>query len=215
MCFSAEASFIAAAGLAVIGGITFKQAPSRSFLPMASISLIFSLQQFIEGVLWLSLEEGASFTWILQPCIYMYLVIAIVLWQAFLPYVFWRVETDSRRKSSILYIMGFGVLIASYNLLKLVMNDFSISIVNHSIQYPVDSLLWHQVVYSLAAIPAFFISSLRHAWWVGLIGMISFALAQTFYIMTFTSVWCFFAALISALFYLIVKSAKSPKLVPL
>lgn len=179
---------------------------------MASISLVFSLQQFIEGVLWLSLDESVSVTWVLQPCIYMYLVIANVFWPTFLPYVFWRVEADSRRKSYILYIVGFGVLIASYNLLTLMMNDFSISVVNHSIQYSVDSLLWHQVVYSLAAISAFFVSSLRHARWVGVIGTISFALAQTLYAMTFTSTWCFFAALMSALFYFIVKSAKSPKL---
>jgi hypothetical protein len=211
MCFSAEASFIAAAGLAVIGGVTFKQAPSRSFLPMASISLIFSLQQFIEGVLWLSLDEGASFTWVLQPCIYMYLVFATVIWPTFLPYMFWRVENDSRKRSYIFYVLAFGFLITIYNLLMLVMKDHSISIVNHSIQYSVDNSLWHQVVYALAVIPAFFISSLKHAWWVGVLGVVSFVLTQIFSAMTFTSLWCFFAALMSVLFYFIVKSANSPK----
>ena len=215
MCFSAEAGFIAAAGLAVIGGVTLKQAPSRSFLPMASISLIFSLQQFTEGVLWLGLDEGASFTWVLQPWIYMYLVFAMVIWPTFLPYIFWRVESDSRKRRYIIYVLGIGFLITIHNLLMLVMKEHSIFIVNHSIQYSVDNSLWRQVVYALAVIPAFFISSLRHAWWVGVLGVVSFVLTHFFSAMTFTSMWCFFAALMSALFYFIVKSAKPPKLVTL
>ena len=182
---------------------------------MASISLIFSLQQFTEGVLWLGLDEGASFTWVLQPWIYMYLVFAMVIWPTFLPYIFWRVESDSRKRRYIIYVLGIGFLITIHNLLMLVMKEHSIFIVNHSIQYSVDNSLWRQVVYALAVIPAFFISSLRHAWWVGVLGVVSFVLTHFFSAMTFTSMWCFFAALMSALFYFIVKSAKPPKLVTL
>ena len=178
---------------------------------MASISLIFSLQQFTEGVIWLSLDQGPGSPWVLQPCIYLYLVFATVIWPTFLPYIFWRVENDSRKRSYIFYVLGIGFLITIYNLLMLVMKDHSISIVNHSIQYSVDNSLWHQVAYALAAIPAFFISSLRHAWWVGVLGVVSFVLTQIFSAMTFTSMWCFFSALMSVLFYFIVKSANSLK----
>lgn len=59
MCFSAEASFIASGGLAVIGGVSLVMAKKEDKL-LAVIPLLFSVQQAFEGVQWLYLDSGSS-----------------------------------------------------------------------------------------------------------------------------------------------------------
>ena len=53
MCFSASASFIAAAALATTGVATLRMASRPSELPFAAVPLLFGIQQFIEGLTWL------------------------------------------------------------------------------------------------------------------------------------------------------------------
>jgi hypothetical protein len=55
MCFSASASFGASLVLSVIGVATIKNTRHREQLPFASIPFVFAVQQFSEGVLWLTL----------------------------------------------------------------------------------------------------------------------------------------------------------------
>ncbi|OGL74722.1 hypothetical protein A3C96_03880 [Candidatus Uhrbacteria bacterium RIFCSPHIGHO2_02_FULL_60_10] len=45
MCFSATASFTAAAGLSTIGVITLREAKTRSQLPLAVMPLLFGIRQ--------------------------------------------------------------------------------------------------------------------------------------------------------------------------
>ena len=51
MCFSAEASFAAAAVLLPAGGVAMQRAARRNlnYLPIATLPLLFGLQQFSEG----------------------------------------------------------------------------------------------------------------------------------------------------------------------
>ena len=62
MCFSASASFGAGIVLSSIGIATITKTQSRSQLSLAFIPLIFAVQQFSEGFLWLSLlHPGFAF----------------------------------------------------------------------------------------------------------------------------------------------------------
>nr|QIQ10879.1 hypothetical protein OJOKFFHK_00022 [uncultured bacterium] len=56
MCFSAEASFIGAGALAVIGTATLKTSYNTKNLLWMCIPLLFAVQQFCEGVVWLELR---------------------------------------------------------------------------------------------------------------------------------------------------------------
>ena len=51
MCFSAPASFTAAAVLLGLGTVTMRRARSRRELPYAAIPLLFGVQQLLEGML--------------------------------------------------------------------------------------------------------------------------------------------------------------------
>ena len=60
MCFSAGASFTASAVLAATGVTTLREVRSKRELPLALLPTIFSIQQFIEGLLWLNFRQGRT-----------------------------------------------------------------------------------------------------------------------------------------------------------
>jgi len=53
MCFSAEASFIAGGILSIAGIVTLAKTQNPSYRALASIPLLFGLQQIGEGFVWL------------------------------------------------------------------------------------------------------------------------------------------------------------------
>ncbi|HNM73705.1 MAG TPA: hypothetical protein PKM66_11720, partial [Nitrosomonas sp.] len=57
MCFSAEASFIVSGTLSIIGISAIRQIKARKDIFVASIPLIFALQQLTEGLLWVVLQN--------------------------------------------------------------------------------------------------------------------------------------------------------------
>ena len=59
MCFSATASFSAGTVLTVLGVATMRATRRKAEIPLASIPLLFGLQQIVEGMLWLSFRFDA------------------------------------------------------------------------------------------------------------------------------------------------------------
>jgi len=57
MCFSATASFTAGATLSALGIATLTQIRSRRELLLGSFPLLFAIQQFFEGLVWLTIEQ--------------------------------------------------------------------------------------------------------------------------------------------------------------
>ena len=57
MCFSAEVSFGASAVISTIGVLAVKKSTKKEQLLFALIPLLFGLQQFSEGWLWLALQN--------------------------------------------------------------------------------------------------------------------------------------------------------------
>src|ERR1700733_11140320 len=101
MCFSAAASFSAAAVCAGIGVMTVRRA-SKAALMLAFIPIIFSLHQALEGLVWLTHAEGAG-----RCAGYSYVTIAFCVWPLYVPIAAWRSETDSRlRVYALLFIVG-------------------------------------------------------------------------------------------------------------
>ena len=82
MCFSASASFIASGGLAALGGVSFVSAKKKDKV-LAVIPIMFSIQQFCEGIQWLYLNSGSS-----SPVFgYLFLLFAFILWPIYVPFM--------------------------------------------------------------------------------------------------------------------------------
>ena len=78
MCFSATAGFAASAILAVAGTAAQKKEETPSHLVFSGIPFIFSIQQFREGFVWLSLTHPGDTHWQTAP-IHIFLGLAQVV----------------------------------------------------------------------------------------------------------------------------------------
>jgi hypothetical protein len=217
MCFSAEASFTSAVLLAIVGYATVTETARKDLKALAVIPWLFALQQFTEGVLWVTLAKGGDPAWIQEIFKWIYLFFAIIFWPIWMPIATITAEKFLVRRKMMALSLIAGVIFASAQLITLFLPEttVTINIVGKSLQYmpsfefPEIIYRFLQACYIFAAIGPFFFSSLRLMWLYGVVNAATFAVAHTLYTRTFSSVWCFYAAIVSALLFIIIRSNKS------
>ena len=212
MCFSASASFGVSAVLLAGSVVAIKKTEKPQQVPFAAIPLIFSAQQFTEGVLWLSLTNE-SWQYLQETFTYVFLFFAESLWPIWVPLSVWLLEKIPKRKKIIFSILLLGVGISgllAYNLFtsKVVatVSDFHISY-HHDIQHPI--LKYISVVYFTATVLPPLLSSVKRMMWVGVLILMSYVITKVFFEEFVISVWCFFAACISIVILYIIMSFQS------
>lgn len=202
MCFSAEASFIVSGALLIVSTATIQKTIHKKDLPIALIPLIFALQQMIEGLLWVSLTSNdtsqAQF-WLSN----IYGVFIGIIWPLFAPFAVYCVEIDRKRRKIIASIGMTGLGLALYTLIGLVDQPIVAEITHYSINYKHDVGGYQLVIvlYLLATCVPFIFSSYKHLYIAGIVITAGFFTAYFTFQQTFASVWCFFAAIASALIY--------------
>lgn len=201
MCFSATASVVAGAALSATGIVTIKKAKNKSQIPFATIPLLFGVQQFIEGGVWLSFQYGLPF--LNQIATYAFLFFGYLFWPIFIPFSIGLLEPDLIRKRIIHWFLLVGVAVSLYLLYFLVSNPISSQIVNQCIFYtkPQEYGVIPVVFYWLATCASCLFSSHRIINILGAVSAASLAVAYYFYAATFVSIWCFFAAVLSFIVY--------------
>lgn len=211
MCFSASASFGASAVLAVAGFASIKKVQTRSQLMFACIPLVFSIQQFTEGFVWISMTAENS-EWRPIP-MYIFLVFAQVIWPTWVPLSILLFEKDVARKKILQVIFCLGLMLSCYLAYCLVLYDVSASIRSHHIHYDLDFPVQYipilSLFYFIPTIVPPFISSVKKMSLLGLLNFASFLVTKLFFGDFIISVWCFFAALISGVVYLILRETRS------
>jgi hypothetical protein len=203
MCFSPQASFIAATLLTVIGVATLKKVKKKHELLFGAIPFFFAIQQFTEGLLWLALMKGG------YPVEQHWLTIAFIsfagiLWPLLLPVSLFVMETNGHRKRiiAIFFLSGLAIAIITF---KAILNfGVSSEIVHSCIRYdsPLKRSYYVTLFYVVATCGPLLYSSYSNIIRIGVINIFAFAIAYYFYEYTYASVWCFFASAISALVYL-------------
>jgi hypothetical protein len=217
MCFSATASFGASAVLGTVGIIAIAKATTNPQRVFASIPLIFAVQQLSEGFLWLSLKDPAyaSYQTFLT---YTFLVFAMAVWPFWIPFSIWLLEKDDIRKKMIkgFVLMGafvaIGVSVVLFSYPVEVITPFCptcpggspIPLTKQHLHYEfaIPSLVKKLIVafsvlYIAATIITPFLSGIKKMKLLGVVFLVSYLFAITFYNGFVISVWCFFAALLS------------------
>lgn len=199
MCFSATASFVAGGALTAIGAATIPLAKTKRELPLASIPLLFGAQQLVDGVSWLSFGAPAIHT----VAAYAYSILAAVVWPIFVPLALLSIETNRARREVLgaLALVGVGIgLFFSY---YIVFSTVTARVVNNCVVYGTPDHFGFGILafYLVATVGPFFVSGKKALNLLGVAVFISFSVAWWFYSETFTSTWCFFAAILSALLY--------------
>ena len=202
MCFSATASFSAGAVLLGIGTLTVKSAHRRREVPFASIPLLFAIQQLSEGVIWLTFRYDAPQLNVAMT--YFYSFFSPVLWPIYVPVAVLLIEPLRWRRTVLLGFVAAG-LAAGLFLLQILL---TFPVVSRPTGQHMEYVSPHffaatvMTLYLLAATVSPMFSSYRLVKVFGVLALLSFAAAYGFYAIWFISVWCFFAALLSAVIYL-------------
>lgn len=208
MCFSAGASFTAGVVLTVVGAATLKKVSKPSQVVLASITVFFALQQFAEGVLWLTLTHP-GYLRLETITTQMFIIMAQVIWPALIPVSVLLLEENRTRKNILIALTLGGVYIALANLYGLVLYPVHADISSRHLVYQNDL---HPgfgktalALYFTVTVVPLLVSGIGRMYVMGIIMGLSFLVSAVFYMECLTSVWCFFAAVISFVIYFIVK----------
>jgi hypothetical protein len=211
MCVSPGASFVAGTVLAAVALAMVKKALrfDRSMLVFSLFPAVFSLHQFIEGGVWLSID-GLIDGRVLR---YLYIVIACLVWPILSPLGALAAETNQwlKRVWGFLLAIGLGLLV--YQLIEIAEADgISAVRVGHSISYIISyrSKPPHYIDYiyaSITLIPLLLFKN-RMINLFGIVVTISFLCS--FYAMreVYFSVWCMTAALLSTIIFFSIRKDK-------
>jgi hypothetical protein len=213
MCFSAQASFAAGAVLLPAGAYCVRAAVRKNlrYLPLGLVPLAFGAQQIDEGLVWLGLEQGNGP--LVQWGSAVFLFFALAFWPFWIPFSLWFPET---RRAGKRLLAGLTVLSLVWVWLYFPVavepgRWLSTEIRSHSVRYEFDNLPGFQVVprgvwrgaYLLAiCVPLLTcrpVPGEASPVWLagGALVAVLFAVSYFVFWYAFTSVWCFFAALLS------------------
>ncbi|MCX6781131.1 MAG: hypothetical protein NT003_03415 [Candidatus Magasanikbacteria bacterium] len=200
MCFSATASFTASAALGLMGVATLVKTKNKKSWPLFAVPLAFGAQQFIEGLLWLSLKNGPSLT---LPMTYAFLFFAFLFWPIYMPVAAYIMEPEKIRRQ-VMFLLGIlGAVVGVLLYVNFVRNPEAAQILNRCLFYP-DQIPYPSVLgylYVIATIGPGMISSQKIIRIFSVLVLVFALIAWIVYTRDFTSVWCFFAAIISLVLY--------------
>lgn len=202
MCFSAMASFSASVLLLGIGTLTLKVPRRPRELTFAAIPMLFAIQQLSEGVIWLTFRYEASLLNLLMTQVYSFF--SHVLWPIYVPLSVLLMEPSGHRRRVLLAFVVAGLAVGVYLLYFMVAFPIVSRPTNQHIEY-VSPHFFATVVmtlYLLVTTVSPILSTHPMVKVFGVLALFSFAAAYYFYAIWFISVWCFFAALLSAVVYL-------------
>ncbi len=168
----------------------------------ALMPLIFSVQQALEGIVWLSGGEGCG-----SFAADGFVIFAFIVWPLYTPLACWLSETASRPRKLMLALTCLGAVMAFlgvYALHRGLTIDFS----THHIKYlPVKRYpLIFDYIYAFGAIVPLMLYQSIYIRLYGLLALTGFVASTSMFNPARYSVWCFFAAASSIVLYLFIES---------
>jgi len=206
MCFSATGSFALSGVLTLLGAASMARNSSKPHRMFAAIPLLFAAQQAAEGTVWLTIA-GDHHT-LNRVAVSVFLTIALVVWPTWLPFALRRIERSATRRRTLAALLVAGGVVAVCAVLLMVSFPPFARIAGHSISYdyagtgdaPKHLLLL--LAYVVPTVAPFFASSLHMARLLGSVLAASLLVSVLVKRDALTSVWCFFAAVLSGLILL-------------
>ncbi|GAF02732.1 DUF6629 family protein [Saccharicrinis fermentans] len=208
MCFSAEVSFGASAVISTVGVMAIRKSVNKEQLFLAMIPLLFGIQQFFEGVLWLALENTEYASWT-PLATFGFLIFAQLIWPVWVPFSTLMIENNKKRKRLIGASLFLGIVLFFILGYRMIAYDVTAQIDHQHIFYTVGHFKstnwWSGIFYLLPAAFPFVFSSYRHINYLGFLMLLFFVIAKVFYLKYMISVWCLFGAILSMYIFLILK----------
>ncbi len=213
MCFSAEASFAASAALLPAGAFCVHRAlrSDGRLLPLALTPAAFGVQQAAEGFVWLGLHHGDAA--LVERGAVVFLFFALAFWPFWVPFSLLLLEGRPAGKAVLAAAAALGLAWTwvYFPLAAEPARWLSTAVVHHSIFYDYSDLpafhvaprtAWRVAYLAAICVPLLAArpgGSDRLRILLGVLVAALFAFCYLVYWYAFTSVWCFFAALLALL----------------
>lgn len=208
MCYSAKASFTSAATLTVVGLLTLRKKPSKEMFMIAIIPLLFAFQQVAEGFVWVFENGNVDHEIYSKIAQYNFLIFAWIIWPVYVPLAVMAGEKIKWKwwLCAICFLGNYAIAIL--DIYWFFTHEVTVDIVNNHLKYDTTELYKRIEYISFATIPTF-ITSIPRLWVFGLALIVSFVGAEVYYSATFSSIWCFWAALMSVIIYWVVPDRRN------
>ena len=213
MCFSAPASFVAGTALSVLGVATIRMTSRKAEIAFAMIPLLFGVQQFTEGMIWLSFRDESPLSNTMLT--FVYSLFSHVLWPIFIPFAVGMLETVPWRKKAVTACQIAGMTVGLYLLYIIIQFPVRSLVSGKHIAYdsPHFYIVTVMLLYLIATCASSLFSSSRVIQVFGALSLATFMAAYAIHAATFFSVWCFFAAILSFIVYAYFMQARSGALI--
>jgi hypothetical protein len=219
MCFSATASFTTALVLVPVGVYCVKKSASlqKAYWLFALIPIFFGIQQFFEGLVWLSLESDDA--GMAHSAAMGFIFFSHLFWLIWIPLSCYAVENNAIKRKIYLFLIVLGVVhgLSLYVPLLFHQDWLTVKMLNQSIKYKATLLhdeyipiIGMNILYAMLTLVPLLLASDRYIKTFGAIIIISLAITSLFFDYAFISVWCFFAAVLS--FYILIMIFQKSKL---
>jgi hypothetical protein len=210
MCFSATANFVGCAVLGTIGVATIVEVKQRRELLLAAVPCLFALHQGIEGFVWLGLQ-GKLPAMVAHNAAAAYVLYAQGILPFLLPLSLLLIEPTLKRRRGMLGFVILGALLAIYILWGLIAYPLQVSMGMNGIVYlnAISTTTTVAVLYVIATCGALFFSGFRALvvlGWANLAGLVVVMLVRR---LEFTSIWCFYAAVVSVILYFFFRKTRA------
>jgi hypothetical protein len=213
MCFSPGASIAAGVLLTFVGTETLRKVHKPEQIAFAAIPIVFAFQQFSEGALWLTIgKPGLESVQALATTVF--LIMAQIIWPLLVPIAVLLMEHHKIRKRILYVLIALGAVAAAYYTYSMVSYHSYARISYLHIEYmtrnqvPLDIVKITGIAsYLIATLVPFFVSSIKRTYILGVVMVLSCIVSAVFFTLYFTSVWCFFAAVISFLIYFTIRAS--------
>lgn len=198
MCFSASASFVSGAAVLALGTATLSLVPDRRELLFASLPVAFGVHQILEGVVWLQVERAGA-TSMPDAALVAWLAFAWLLLPVWVPVSVWLFEPEPERRRWMLGLAVLGGLVGLFLFGTAVDASSTVTINQHHLEYrlPLHPGWLFAAPYVVVTCVPLLIASHRFVVRFGIAVTVSMALTALTASRQFSSVWCFFAALLS------------------
>ena len=207
MSCSATVSFTLFGALVPAGiyAIARSRRSNRAWLPSAAAPLAFGIQQGFEGFVWLGIQGGNEAR--VSIASRGFLFFSHFFWLGWVPLSVWMIETNLVRKRVVAtlavigFVYGLSIFLPSF----LIGDWLAIEIVNQSLEYRT-TLIYDGFVsrtalrlfYAAIVVSALLLSIDRRIQVFGALVAVSMVVTYAFFAYAFISIWCFFAAILSA-----------------
>jgi len=205
MCLSAEVSFAAAALLIPAGAVCAVLAwrGDRRYVMVATLPLLFGIQQLLEGLIWIEGEAGNAMRIGQYSLLYMFFT--WIAWPIWVPVSAYFLEAGARRNLIMLFIIA-GAMLGGLQYIPYLVHDgwLTTTFLNRAIRYEdinlLDGLVLRQATYAIYVTVVIVPFLLVRRWEIKVFGMLIagvLIVTYLFFSYAYISVFCFGGALIS------------------